>query len=185
MASFYSVDRKGFLSSCIGNQVPLFNHEHIKNEWAKTPFIDDVPPLNEFLDLFSNGLSSHGFMYFINFISDENKTQSMLNNQCIEQFYEAIRQAHYPEKMSRLTATFGVKSIDQANKLASTQGFADNQGIYELESKNFFEADMNLLFMPHNGFMASYHAHKYWRGELSDNPNIEVLMESPIVVRRL
>jgi len=83
---------------------------------------------------------------------------------------------------SRFSALFAWATFDEAVTFQQQHGVGT---IYEVEADNFFQADMNLLFLGGSAIGALLFAMKYWRGESSPTPRWEYLLIPPIRVVRV
>jgi hypothetical protein len=167
MPQFYSLDRLGTLNENI--------------EIGLTCYSDISPAeLQQHVDLlFPDGLSRHGERYFL-----KNYMSPRLSAPSIEMLFEYVRRACYPERPSRFQSMFAFESLNEAVAFKSRYG--NGQGtIWQIESIEYFKADMGLLVFGNTILVHSYLAHKYWKGEAGQNPIWEVLLIPPIrVIKR-
>jgi hypothetical protein len=134
------------------------------------------------VNLFPEGLSDHGERYWINGKANEKE-------HAIELVWEYVRRAHYPERPSRLTATFAWRSIAEAHSFAAKFGDADVR-VWELSAQESFAGNMSLLNNSSSLARTSQLAHDYWQGRSGPEiaglapPAWEILLSGPITVIR-
>lgn len=129
--------------------------------------------------LFPKGLSFHGENYLL-----QNRTPE--KNEVLELVFEYIRQAHFPEKPSRLQSMFACGLLEEALEFRNKYADHDhNAAIWEVECDFCFRGDMKLVHMPTSIIVLSYYAHLYWNGDPgSETPFWEYLLTPPIKVIR-
>ena len=101
----------------------------------------------------------------------------------IEAIFEQVRKADFPHLPSRMTSMFGWQSLDEAVAFANTNhagGF--NVFEVEVEDESYFIGDMNLLYIGGQVINTFLLAHKYWSGQRSANPKLEVLIPLPVTI---
>lgn len=87
----------------------------------------------------------------------------------------------FPNRKSRFECSFACLTIEDALKIRVEQ--FDNVGkIYKVSCDKFSIADMNLLRQGGSIIGIQIMAEKYWSGIESQNPFLEVLMETPIKI---
>jgi hypothetical protein len=95
-----------------------------------------------------------------------------------EHYIEMLRMLEFPEEHSRFQSFFAFPKLEQAKDWAA--GNEDIQ-IFKVEGDSYEKRDMNLLNI--NSFHDLFSkGRKYWRGEKSENPDWEVLIEPPVEV---
>ncbi|MFL1407374.1 hypothetical protein ACJO2E_18675 [Marinobacter sp. M1N3S26] len=169
MEKFYTVDRTGSLKE--GLEISL-----------NSPEINSPELQEHMLSMFPEGLSHHGVSYFV---SSESRADSP--SQSIELLFEYVRQAHYPELMSRFQSFFACQSIEEARLFRQNYGTGDEK-IYEVLARGrYFKANMRLLDNNQTSLCCSFLAHKYWRSETVSLPNElwEILLELPVTIGRV
>lgn len=166
MPSFYTVDRFGSLRE--GLILGLTRY-------------DDIQPneLQQHVDaMFPDGVTPHGERYFL-----KNTSTPHLASPNIELLFEYVRRAFYVTRPSRFQSFFGCEKEQQAVAFRQRFGKPDN-AVWEVQAHEFLVADMNLLMTGTSILVYSYFAHKYWRGEASQDPFWEVLLVPPVTVVR-
>ena len=167
--TLYTVDRHNLLSE--NYSVDLIKHADL-----------DPPFLQQHVDdLFPEGVSSHGDRYFLS-----NTSSPMLASPQIELIVEYVRRANYPQCPSRFQSFFAVETIQQARQFR--QEYNDSIGIgsiwqIEVDTKQIFKADMNLLRVMPSILCSSWAAHEYWRGNMSQDPFMEYLVQLPVIIK--
>ena len=171
----YHVDRKELLHE--GQTVNLV-------QTNRFPKGDPADMWDSFATIFPSGLSKHGLNYFT--FNGKHSTESLL---CIgELFYEYIRLLRYPDLPARIKSFYAFEDLETA-KIFAKENKAHR--IFEVSADSYFRADMNLMYLkgvnPNTGIslpMMFYSADKYWRGEMSDEPKIELLLVPPVKIIR-
>lgn len=139
--------------------------------------------------MFNNKLSNHG-LHYIN-ESLQNVGDNRPAFYALEYELELIRRAYFPQMPSRYQVMFAIDSLDKVYEWNDL--FGCNYSIWKIEfpEENHIIRDSNLLYVPvqeqdgkqifcqHKSFCNAY---KYWNGELSDNPRMEVLIKPPVKV---
>jgi hypothetical protein len=158
---FFTVDRRNFLH--INSVLQLEKHSDIS-----------PPHLQAHADLiFPEGVSRHGDQHFLG----DNRINPM---SFTELLFEYVRQAHFNYRPSRFTSFFAVETYAEAEVF--NENFCGNIGtIWEVEATKHFRADMSLLTLGSN-LESSFSAHSYWKGEASQSPFWEILLEPPVKV---
>ena len=140
----------------------------------------DPPFLQEHVDdLFPEGVSRHGNQYFLN-----GKSDLMLAEPQIELVVEYVRRACYPQYPSRFQSFFAVETIQQAQQFRQNYN-AGNGSIWQIEvdTKQIFKADMNLLSIKSSILGTSFAAHEYWKVNMSPAPFMEYLVQLPVIIK--
>lgn len=141
---------------------------------------------NIFFKYFPKGVGMHGLRHLTANLNNYHHYEECI----IEIVFELIRQQFYPTMLSRLTSLYAVQTLEQTEnwiKIFSNTEKADS--IWKIKYTNSsYPLDAKYLNIDVNGF--SYinlieNAHKYWKGQLSDNPLIEILVEFPVQVLHL
>ena len=171
---FYHVDRKNTLRP---------------NTILKPKFLEFMetgePFKNDRALIYNNGLSSHGLLYLTD---NEALTPNFCFNTLFEVIIENVRLSYFPEKKSRFEAFFAFKTKEDASIFLNS-----NTSLYKVETEDFFEADMAWLdsnkvqqsLYPNcklSVSMLEEFAYRYWAGEKTNSPVIEVLCYTPVKV---
>lgn len=167
MAQFYSLDRLGTLSEDLEIRLTRYN---------------DINPaeLQQHVDLlFPDGLSRQEEQYFL-----KNNSSPRFSAPAIEMLFEYVRRACFPDRPSRFQSMFAFEFLNEAIEIKARYG--NDQGtIWQIESNEYFKADMGLLIFGNTILVHSYLAHNYWKGKAGQNPIWEVLIINPIrVIKR-
>lgn len=185
MQTLYTVDRLKKL--LIGQQIDL-SKNHFQQNFYPVEDIYTESDLKIHLDeLFPEGLSNHGITYFTNhplIVQDSNTGQPLRivhYDPTIEILFELVRRTNFCDKPSRFQSMFAWDSIESANQFRNDYRCADAP-IFKLQCETVFRADMRLLLLGGSYLGASLFAHKYWRGEATQNPNWEYLLKPPVMV---
>lgn len=145
---------------------------------------DDIKPreLQIHVDkLFPDGVTKHGDSYFLN-----GRVKAEVASPIIELVFEYIRRSFHLERLSRFQSFFGFNSLSDALKFNEKFPTKKSIKIWEIKSREFFKADMNLLTLTGTPLQLSHRAHCYWMGKLyRDEPFWEILMKPPIQVKKL
>lgn len=166
MTIFYTVDRLTSLNENLSIQ--LISYQDISPKELQ----DHVN------DMFPDGVSKHGDTYFL-----KNKSLGKVINSNIELLFEYVRRTKYIDKPSRFQSFFAFEKKEDALNFKQKYGNPDNL-VWEVEGKNYFKADMNLLILGASILQISYLANQYWQGNSSDNPVWEILLKPPIHMRK-
>jgi len=152
-------------------------------------YVEDPGKFNkeDYLSFLSNhfpdGVSRHGEQYMLSRwpnATNQEGDEFVRNINVLEAIFEIVRIYQFPKIISRFQSFFGCRTLEDARQIRNTT-FNGIGKIYKVECENYFEADMNLLFTGHH-FSVLIYAEKYWSGEKSDKPFIEVLMEPPLKI---
>lgn len=161
------------------------------NDFLPNYFLD--LELLEFFNPLKEGLSFHGDQYLRKDFFTYDRFNTLADHN-LEFIYELIRQAHFPNKLSRLQSVFAVKDMSEFRKWDCLLSSNSNYQIARLEfdAKNCLEFDATFLrsdmCAKDNGYIYSpltYYklAFKYWQS--SSNPNKtqpELIIRPPIKV---
>jgi hypothetical protein len=159
----YTLDRKGSLTS--GLKIKLIQYKDI-----------EPPPYQKHIDLmFPQGVSNHGDLYFLS-----NKSQSTDVSSQIEILAEYVRRSNYKMRPSRFQSFFAVDNLEQIKQFSEKFG---NGTVYEIETRNYFKADMNWLFQGNSILSYSHSLHEYWKGNSTTNPFWEYLLIPPFLIK--
>jgi hypothetical protein len=132
------------------------------------------------LRTFPNGISRHGEIYLHNPYRSVGDNLAFTPNELIlETTFELVRQLKFPDRKSRFEITFGCLSLEDARKIKS-EAFKGIGKIYKVSCDNYSIADMNLVRQAGSIIGLQIVAEKYWVGEKSPTPFLEVLMENPV-----
>ncbi|WP_017416032.1 DUF2441 domain-containing protein [Clostridium tunisiense] len=171
---FYHLDRGNSLKE--GQVVELKQIDDI--ECTNVPKLSSELQ-NHFNELFSDGVTRHGEMYFA-FGGHNN------SNPIIELILEYIRKANFNNKPSRNKCLFAVENINDIFRLATLLN-AKNFTVWEVECESYFKANMNLLGINTPSILInSYIFNDYWKGNqgIDDNPLWEYLLVPPVKIIR-
>lgn len=182
MVKFYTVDRSGEVNE--SDKFELIT-DFSQSKYLELPDLfsqeDNVKCINEY---FPNGISRHGQIYLFGYPSFARRTQN--NNlipsvEMIEAIFELVRRKDFPELPSRMTSMFAWQTINEAKVFADSypQG---SYKILEVESDNVFIGDMSLLTLGGQVINSYVLAKKYWSGERSPSPKLEVLISLPVII---
>jgi hypothetical protein len=170
MPNFYHVDRAGRLNK--ETELGLFQTDRHVNFTSQSPELDErVETLMQ--NYFSDGISLHGKQY-----SSKPAKNSSYH---YEYFFEIIRRAEFPNRISRFQAFFGCKSIEDAEAFIENKIDTEecNPIIWKVKTDedSYFKADMRLL--PFGTFSQGVaQAHTYWEGNsYREDPFWEILMD--------
>jgi len=166
MPIFYTLDRTNSLSAATTINLAIYK--------------DITPPELQLhvQKMFPDGVSVFGERYLLRSKSDPRSSEP-----AIEFIFEYVRRANFPERPSRFQSVFGFESLVQVTEFRSR--FGGGQGvIWELESEEYFRADMNLLRLETSILLCSYLANEYWAGKPDKDPFWEILLVPPVRVLR-
>lgn len=185
MQNFYSVDRKKTL--LIGQQIDLNKFFTGQNFYPVKDLYTESDLKTHLNELFPEGVSSHAVNYLTNYgliLNDFNTGQPqpyVPHMPMIEMVFELVRRTNFCDKPSRFQSMFAWDSIERANQFRHESQYADAP-IFKLQCETVFRADMRLLLLGGSCLGASLFAHKYWRGEATQNPDWEYLLKPPVMV---
>lgn len=165
MREFYTVDRVCTLYQ--GQTLELVRFNDLQ-----------PPDLQSHVDqMFPDGVSRHGDQYFL-----KNSSWANIASPAIELLFEYIRRSHFPNRPSRFQSWFGVESFENA-QVFRARFDAGSGAIWRVASREFFQANMNLLTSQQTTLVYSWFAHTYWRGESGQvTPFWEFLLVPPVHV---
>lgn len=133
-------------------------------------------------ELYPDGISKHGEIYLHNVFKATGPNLAFTPNEfLIETAFELTRRLKFPNRKSRFECTFACLTIEDAKKIRVEQ-FNNAGKIYKVSCDKFSIADMNLLRQGGSIIGIQIMAEKYWSGIKSQNPFLEVLMETPIKI---
>ena len=179
MTSFYTVTQSNWIVGEIVDFIPPQKWHKVKSNSMYSE--EDV--LNETRDLYPNGLSMHGLQYLLEhrgYLNYDNRAWVHYET-IIENNFELILQWLFPNMPSRFESIFGCLNIKDALKF-KTEYRPSNCNICKVEVNDFLVADMNYLGV---GFVFGGTlniAKKYWNGERTVDPFMEVVMKLPVKV---
>ncbi len=134
--------------------------------------------------LFPNGTTPHGEKYMLSrwrSAKDDSGNTFIFQDSPMEAIFEMVRMFKFPNIISRFEAVFGCKTIEDARQIRDIT-FNGKGQIYKVDCESFFAVDMRLLHTGHFFTSAIMYAEKYWSGEMSAEPFVEVLMEPPVKI---
>lgn len=197
----YHLDRGGTLKpGMILQTKPPSEDSEISSQDRKA-----LIPLDE---IFPYGVSKFGSRYFqtvpsklfdgYSFFPEE--LEGDVSIALMEQTFELVRRADFPDMPSRFTSLFCVSDLTWFAKwprLTETPGHVfeikpiENNKTATLDA-SFLKGDLTLKSTKDGGInvRSSFHlnvsyAYRYWSGEFSDNPQEETLVELPVTVGRV
>lgn len=180
MNEYYHVSYKNLSK----NQILSLNNSSYKAEYKAEGFYNDPEVRKTIIKLFPNGISQHGINYL-----NQDFISPLLNNVyyiqhilMIEATFEYIRQIKFNNLPSRFESVFACKTLEEALKYKQGYREVSSAKIYKITGDLVFEADMNLLKMGHCILGNYTMAEKYWNGEVSENPFMEVLLKGNVKV---
>jgi len=133
-------------------------------------------------ELFPSGISRHGQFYLDKvFLSTGPNLSHTPNELILETTFDLVRQLKFPDIPSRFTSVFGCLTLEDA-LIIKSQTFQNQGVIYRVACENYFIADMNLLRQVATVIGLQLVAEKYWSGQSSNNPFLEVLMACPVII---
>jgi len=177
MIEVYSVDRRALYK--VGEDLKFYKNLDSNPIQAKVPFQTDQEVRDRLLKEYKDGLSPHGIQFLLGGLSFQNGMVPI--SPVIELIWESIRKENYPKLPSRFQSYFGSKNKEEAIAFRE-QSQSQQCNIYLLRSEFYFEADMNLLTFAGSAISTLDLAHKYWSGEKSPNPCVEVLLSKKVNV---
>ncbi|MNW44388.1 hypothetical protein D3C74_216220 [compost metagenome] len=130
---------------------------------------------------YPNGLSLHGDKYY-----GQPASKETLQDILTENIYEYERKLYFPDRPSRLQSFFASETIEGAMFWVSRIG-VKNYTIWEIEfpDDRFVKLDAAWLGVNKDDLsflVAAYFAEKYWSGEASENPQWELLIQTPVKI---
>lgn len=178
-----------FYHVCRGTELQLGLLELVSHEELRADLLDvrtrcTVDDIQQHLQAaYPYGLSPHGRRYLsrpTRFV-DIGDCEYVPSNPVIELAYELVRQIKFPDLPSRFTSIFGWATLGEALLFKLTHGSTDDR-IYRVSCVNSLRVDMNMVHLGRNLAATSLLAERYWRGEASEIPQWEVLLQGPIEV---
>ncbi|WP_436897734.1 DUF2441 domain-containing protein [Acinetobacter gyllenbergii] len=184
MALYFTVDRLGNANT--GNRFELVNDFSTTMICTMEGMLTR-PELIVYLNqTYPNGLSRHGIQYLLNkpLLVNQIEGKNVLPiSPMVEAIFEQVRRAEFPNLPSRMVCMFGWQSINEALEFANTNHRGSFK-IHEVETdgENVFIGDMNLLKTGGQVVNSYALARKYWSGEHSSSPILEVLIPLPVTI---
>ena len=138
---------------------------------------------------FPSGVSRHGDTYYT-----RQATQQNAGHLVYESIFEYERKLHFPNSISRFQSFFGLKNETDVNhwllKLSNNNPQqAKKIKVWEVDTldsavqkydASFLAGGSALDLSSFSPLVASYWANKYWSGELSEHPSIELLISPEV-----
>jgi hypothetical protein len=149
--------------------------------WTREDFI------NTLKHYYADGISEHGARYLYNPfypIKDPAHNDYYPVTPMIENIFELIRKLKFPEQRSRFQSIFACLTLEDAKNII-VKTFNGMGAIFEVECDEYVLKDMNLLFLGNSYVGSLIYAEKYWRGDRTDNPFLEVLMSPPVKIKNV
>ncbi len=177
MATFYHVDRLGEIVENTSFNLET-EYEYLDIQCVREIY-NESDAINTVKRLYPKGISNHGIRLL--FIERSNTPEELIGRlgPLIENVFELVRRADFPDKPSRMESIFGWTSLKEA------ENFRDeyNGGrIFEISSERAFIGDQKFLSLTGTVIGTYEQARKYWSGERSQNPSLEVLIPLPQVI---
>jgi hypothetical protein len=185
MQTFFTADRSMRLAS--GMTLELFQKPQNMKQALQVRDVFDHADLEALLAKeFPEGISRHGMQYLL-----DNNNYRHLNgatdfewvrySPAVELIFEYVRKADFPELPSRFTCAFACDTPEEAGAFFGNQSLP----VFEIKtSLRVFRADENFLKISPHHLGTILMAKRYWSGEMSANPKVEVLLECPAVIGR-
>jgi len=129
--------------------------------------------------MFPEGVSHHGDKYFL-----LDNSAGNISSPAIELLFEYVRQAHFPNAISRFQSFFACETKGEAIHFRNIYG-NEKDSIYEIYTANdYMKVNMMLLGNNQTTLIYSHFAHEYWNGHASELPNPfwEVLLKLPVTI---
>lgn len=132
--------------------------------------------------LYPGGISNHGLLYHSLVPSPENAA-------FLESVFEYERRLNFPEKQSRFQSFFASETIEDALKWNMSFNKNGSCPIWEVEfnHSNYLKLDQSWTsnFQPGSPYISmANNANRYWSGELTEIPFMELLILPPIKIIR-
>lgn len=184
MPTYYTVDRRAASSS--GDEYLLVNDFST----TKICVIDGMLTREELVSFvnqeYPNGISRHGIQYLFNdpiLVYQTQNKQLMPISPMVEAIFEQVRRAYFPNLPSRMVSMFAWQTLDEAVSFGSGS-HVGGYNIFEVDvdAEKVFVGDMRLLTIGGQVINAYALAHKYWNGERTSSPLLEVLIPLPITL---
>jgi len=170
MERFYHIDRGQKLK--LGQPIELAHQE-------------DVAPIIE--EMYSDGLSRFGRDYSRRALATgdelrivDGQLEGLNMDGLYDSFFELVRRDSFPEKPSRF------QSIFCWEEMSTVVHFIENHAeypvtVWEIEGEGYHKADWNLL-RAETFAHGIQNAHRYWRGDETEEPIWEIVMPLPVTV---
>lgn len=162
----------------------LFQNSNI--ELIKNITIDSATHLSSVIHSnYPDGLSYHGIRYYSN--ACNSSQLKGLYDFLKENILEYERRIHFPSLISRFQSLFAAANMEELDIWRSFFNLTSNSyKIFKIayEDKNAIKLDASWIdkITPHSFLSSHYYAKKYWSGEISSNPKMELLIKPPITV---
>ncbi|MCG2572348.1 DUF2441 domain-containing protein [Acinetobacter sp. ME22] len=185
MTVFFTVDRESSLNS--GKRLELITDLSKTMKITMSGMISEDQLVESFRRNYPNGISLHGQSYLFGypaFVAKSGSKQLVHISPMIEAIFEQVRRADFPTLPSRFTSMFAWQSKNDAHTFKNNYR-SPNANIFEVESEEYFLGDMSLLTIGGQVMNTFELAYKYWNGDRSDKPSIEVLLPLPVSIGKL
>ena len=177
MIEAFSVDRRAVYE--VGEDLKYYTNLDSNPVYAYVPFQTDRQIRQRIQELYSDGLSPHGIQYLFGELEFPDGYASV--SPVLELIWESVRRESFPERPSRYRSYYGVRTLDAAVAFREKSN-SSTCSIYKLSSDHYFEADMNLLSFSKCSMSTLDMAHRYWSGEISSQPQVEILLSGKVAV---
>ena len=180
MEKFFTVDRSCSLKS--DQELGLITDLSKTYKIEMPGFLTFSDLENSFKRNYPNGISKHGQTYLFgypSFVQQSGSRELVHITPMIEAITEQVRRADFPNLPSRMVSMFACQNKNDAQQFKNNYHI-DHANIFEVESDEYFMGDMSLLTIGGQVMNTFELAYKYWSGERSDNPFIEVLLPLPV-----
>jgi len=143
-------------------------------------------------EFFPQGWSQHGKSYLLNreilhrhAIDNRQETTASIEA-TIELIFELVRRIETPQLPSRYCSLFCCKTAADASQFKTNyrHRFPNGKTYLIRTEQEVFVADMNLLRLGESSIEAWTNARKYWRGQYTNTPQLEVLIPNQFEVVR-
>jgi len=142
--------------------------------------------------LFPDGWSMHGKSYLLNRemlhrrTADNKQETTASTESTIELIFELVRRLETPHLPSRYCSLFCCKTAADAIQFKTNyrQQLPNGKTYLIRTEQEVFLADMNLLRLGESSIEAWTNARKYWRGQQTNTPQLEVLIPNRFEVVR-
>ncbi|WP_151742978.1 DUF2441 domain-containing protein [Acinetobacter sp. TUM15113] len=184
MTTYFTVDRINRVNE--GDVFSLITDFSATHCFEFEGFFTHEDNYNLIGEYYPNGISRHGQSYLCGYPSFAKKTknnQFVPKDDVIEAIFELVRRLEFPELPSRMSSMFAWQSLNDALAFANSNhigGFKIHE--VETESENIFIGDMNFLKTGGQVINSYVLARKYWSGETSSSPILEVLIPLPVTI---
>lgn len=173
MAAFYHIDKDSF-SHQIGAEVPLM-----------LPPLGQLPALTEArLKFWRSQFSTEGFSFFgyrmlriINWaeITLDEKHKVAIHREIT---FEEVREREFPNRPSRFQSMFGFEHKNDALLYRTKSGHPE-WPLWTVDASEYFMGDLHLYNDARPTEFPSL-AQRYWAGDRTSEPLVEVLMKLPV-----